>query len=340
MIMHNQTNRLYSADNIKAFLICCVVLGHLCEVLPFQGSSYLYLLIYSFHMPAFSFLTGMMATYHPGKIARNLVYPYLVFQLLYLVFCNQLLDQQKDIQFTKPYWLMWYLMATIVWHLAIPFLELVRPGRRWLALAAMMALSLAIGYDESISYYLSLSRILVMLPFFAAGFYFRRSAGYEKLAEALPQKSSRKRTAKLLLGTGALAAAVLLYLFRHDLRASWLYGSYPYEKLQYGAAVRGLSLGIAFVFIFLFLAIFPNRPLPLITRVGQHTMPVYLAHGFILRILQNGDFSIKDWADSRLEVLLLTAAMVLLLSSRPVRKLLAPLMHYPFGKTPARAASH
>ncbi|MFR1808670.1 MAG: hypothetical protein ACLSWV_06955, partial [Pygmaiobacter massiliensis] len=65
-----------------------------------------------------------------------------------------------------------------------------------------------------------------------------------------------------------------------------------------------------------------------------------LAHGFILRILQNGDFSIKDWADSRLEVLLLTAALVLLLSSRPVRKLLAPLMHYPFGKAPAHAASH
>lgn len=339
MIDH-QTNRLYRADNIKAFLICCVVLGHLCEVFPFEGSSYLYLLIYSFHMPAFSFLTGMMATYDPRKIARNLVYPYLVFQLLYLVFCNELLDQQKDIQFTKPYWIMWYLMATIVWHLAIPFLELVQPRRRWLALAGMVAVSLAIGYDESVSYYLSLSRILVMLPFFAAGFYFRRSAGYEKLVSEPAEMRQRSRVAKLLLWTGATAAAVLLYLARHDLRASWLYGSYPYEKLHYGVAVRGLSMVIAFIFIFLFLAVFPNRPLPLITRIGQHTMPIYLVHGFVLRLVQDGEFALKSWVDSRAEVLLLTAAMVLILSSAPVRRLLTPLMRYPFGgKAPARAAN-
>lgn len=337
--MENQTSRLYSADNIKAFLICCVVLGHLCEVLSFEGSSYLYLLIYSFHMPAFSFLTGMMATYDPKKIARNLVYPYFVFQLLYLVFCNQLLDQQKDIQFTKPYWLMWYLLAVIVWHLAIPFLELVRPGRRWIALGVLIALSLLIGYDESVSYYLSLSRILVMLPFFAAGFYFRRSAGYETLCAALPHHPRRSRSARLLLCAGADAAAGLLYLARHDLRASWLYGSYPYEKLQYGAAVRGISMLVAFVFIFLFLALFPNRPLPLITRIGQHTMPVYLVHGFVLRLLQNGTLDLQGWADTRLEALLLTGAMVLVLSSKPVHTLLSPLMRYPFGGLFARAGS-
>ena len=86
--MKKKKERLMAVDNMKAFLIGCVVLGHLCEVIKFPYSSYLYLLIYSFHMPAFVFLSGFCSSreVHYDKIARNYVYPYVVFQILYVLF--------------------------------------------------------------------------------------------------------------------------------------------------------------------------------------------------------------------------------------------------------------
>ena len=51
--------RDYSLDNVRFVLIFSVVFAHLLEVCtPFKGSSLIYKIIYSFHMPAFVFLFG------------------------------------------------------------------------------------------------------------------------------------------------------------------------------------------------------------------------------------------------------------------------------------------
>ena len=43
-----------------------------------------------------------------------MIYPYLVFQTLYVIFANQVLEKDADMQYTTPYWLLWYLFAIIV----------------------------------------------------------------------------------------------------------------------------------------------------------------------------------------------------------------------------------
>ena len=49
--------REYRYDNLKAFLIFCVVLGHVLKRFGMsEGADALYLLIFSFHMPAFLFV--------------------------------------------------------------------------------------------------------------------------------------------------------------------------------------------------------------------------------------------------------------------------------------------
>ena len=109
--------RNYQLDNLKCLLIFAVVLGHMLELYMGKdsGNRILYLVIYSFHMPLFAFVSGVFARYNPDKIKKNMIYPYLVFQTLYVIFANQVLEKDADMQYTTPYWLLWYLFAIIVW---------------------------------------------------------------------------------------------------------------------------------------------------------------------------------------------------------------------------------
>lgn len=68
--------REYKLDNLKFFLIFCVVFGHKLELFHAGG---LYKVIYFFHMPAFVFLSGYIAKFRPKKIVTSLICPYVFF---------------------------------------------------------------------------------------------------------------------------------------------------------------------------------------------------------------------------------------------------------------------
>ena len=77
--------RDYRFDNLKGFLIFLVVLGHAIE--KFQGKSLMisgsiYSVIYSFHMPAFIFISGFFTNkaqinqQYYRKIVKTLLIPF------------------------------------------------------------------------------------------------------------------------------------------------------------------------------------------------------------------------------------------------------------------------
>src|SRR5690625_3778578 len=77
-------------DNAKVVLIFLVVFGHMIQ--PFIGDSHgmntLYMWMYTFSMPAFIFLAGFFAKGSGTKeyvlnLAKKLLLPYVIFQLLY-----------------------------------------------------------------------------------------------------------------------------------------------------------------------------------------------------------------------------------------------------------------
>ncbi|MCD8365289.1 MAG: acyltransferase family protein, partial [Clostridiales bacterium] len=75
--------RDFHFDNIKAVLIFLVVLGHVFRNLGANGDEYLvYKIIYSFHMPAFLFISGYFMKYNPKKFFAGLVPLYLLFQTI------------------------------------------------------------------------------------------------------------------------------------------------------------------------------------------------------------------------------------------------------------------
>ncbi|MDI1538643.1 acyltransferase family protein, partial [Staphylococcus aureus] len=90
--MTSLKERDYFFDNARAILILLVVFGHMLQ--PYtSGDKYLsalYLVIYSFHMPTFLFISGYFAKnidkpYYLEKISKRLIVPYMiVFALLCL----------------------------------------------------------------------------------------------------------------------------------------------------------------------------------------------------------------------------------------------------------------
>lgn len=273
--------RHFGLDAMRGFLIFCVVLGHVLEICPpFRERELLYRAIYSFHMGAFLFLFGYFAKFDPRRILRGYLLPYLVFQVLYILFLRHVLHTTRQMQFTTPYWILWYLLACAFYQLLIPFFG-VGSGKTHLAcLAGTLILSLAAGLDDTVGYYATVSRFLVYLPWFLLGYYARR---YED--RLLPW--FRKYRDYLLVLSLVIIGASLFYLHYGSFHRDALFGSYPYSKKDYILPDRLLFFVIGLGWTYFLLLLFGRcrRPLPLLTSLGQNTLPVFLLHGFVIKAI-------------------------------------------------------
>lgn len=273
-------------DNLRGILMLLVVLGHLLEHCgSFPGAGFLYRTIYSCHMPAFLFLTGYFARFDRKKIIRGLLIPYVLFQTVYLLFDAWLTGTETALQYTTPYWILWYLVASILYHLLLPMYDAVDRQQQLLALGITFGLSLAAGFDATVGYPLSLSRFLVFQPWFLLGYYCHRGDRIPAVEDWCTQK---KIPIKILLTAGVcLGMAGIQWL---SIRPEVLYGSHPYAQLQYGPAERLFAGVTAFCWIgsgcLVLLPRLRGR-IPMLTALGQNTLPVYLLHGFAVRYIQH-----------------------------------------------------
>ena len=86
-------NRISYFDNARAILIYLVIVGHILS--KFIHDSHLlgtiYIFIYTFHMPAFTLISGFFAKkiYESGyllKITKKLLFPYILLQIFYNIY--------------------------------------------------------------------------------------------------------------------------------------------------------------------------------------------------------------------------------------------------------------
>lgn len=309
-----ERGRDYGFDNLRGLLMVLVVLGHLlerCGSIP--GAGYLYRTIYSCHMPAFLFLTGYFARYDVKKIITGLLVPYVLFQAAYILFDRWLSGEETVMQFTTPYWLLWYLMACILYQLLLPMYAAASGKQRGLALGITFLLSLLAGYDTTVGYRLSLSRFLVFQPWFLLGYYCRQGGW-------IPAAANRCREKEIPLQwilTGAVCVLVLL-MHLTAFRPELLYGAHPYGNLDYGPAERIFAAATALAWIGF--GCFVLQPLlrwrlPMLTALGQNTMPVYLLHGFAVRYIQKCQ---PGMLETPARVLLVAVLILAVLGNPPV----------------------
>lgn len=322
--------RLFAIDNMRAMLMICVVAGHLMEFMKFDGSGSVYAVLYSFHMPAFVFLSGLCcksAELSAEGMWRNIIWPYVVFQTLYITVSNLIWNVEVAYQIMTPYWMLWYMMAMFNWRIMLFMAQAIK--YKWLALLIALAAALLAGFDTNIGYFLTMSRTIVLFPFFLGGFYAREySGGFEKLYE-----NGRGRMAPARAAAVAAGAALAWYVSGNleIFTPNALYCSMPYEWNTGDVGVRARLMAAAWLWIAALATIAPRIRIPIFTNIGQNTLTVYLLHGFIMRgLMYNSGIW---WNLPRIAtVIILAVGIPVLLTTKPVVFLARPFMKWPFGK--------
>lgn len=309
--------RLYKFDNARFFLMFLVILGHFLEITKGYGNeALLYRIIYIFHMPAFIFVSGYFAKYKPKKILLHFIFPYVIFQFLYQLFDFYLLNTNTDkklvFQFTTPYWILWYLLVMIFYYLLIPLIDTDKKYPKYFILISSFLLSLLSGYDTSIGYYLSLSRFFTFLPFFVAGYYVGCDNDIQNKLECYGCKCWFK-----ILNIISICFACF-YIWRNkNINAFALYGSCSYSAAKYNMITKLLLLLFAFsgiVFLF-FVPSKLNSKLPIISHIGCHTMPIFLLHGFFIKLIAKYGFPAHDSIKNLLWIFVFIFAIMILLGN-------------------------
>jgi fucose 4-O-acetylase-like acetyltransferase len=312
--MKTETTRYYYIDNIRAVLILLVIFGHLLETVEFAQKDFLYHVIYAFHMPAFAFLSGLCYKRKDkpaGRIGRFLLI-YIVFQVLYVLFNNYALDNPLPFQFTTPYWILWYLVAMIFWTIAADYLDFSIISGLFV-IAVSVVLALAIGYETTFGYNMSLSRIVSFFPFYITGVYIskfreRLSVGVRKIPGAIWKLASLLAVVVCVLNIWEKSAHI---------NRKWLYDSYPYAEMEYNASIRLIFFIVAAAFIFFFMSYAFNKRIPVFSAIGKNSLTVYLLHGFVVKYLDHIEWS-QQMVHPLATCILLAAVLALIFSSRPV----------------------
>ncbi|VAW51596.1 hypothetical protein MNBD_GAMMA05-1471 [hydrothermal vent metagenome] len=272
--------RNYRLDNVKYLLILFVVFGHLVEPLINQSAVFkvLWASIYSFHMPAFALISGVLSkpelsSSDIGKSIRTILIPFIAFTVLYeaynLIESGHISGYSKKLQ---PYWILWFLYSLFIWRLMLPVLLKFR-----FPILLTVLVAVASGYFNSINYFLGVSRTLYFLPFFLIGY---------KLAPKILMPVSLTLPFKSIL-LAILIGNVLLFIVFNDASHEWMYGSYSFKRLGvHGWSAGGIRLALMTTSVLTILSILflmPDKKIWCSER-GRHSMHVYAWHGFLIKL--------------------------------------------------------
>ncbi|MBR3317238.1 MAG: acyltransferase family protein [Atopobiaceae bacterium] len=276
--------RDYRMDNLRCVLIVLVVFCHLMVRFawgPVTGT--LYQVIYVFHMPTFVFVSGYFARWRPAKVVRNLLIPYVQFQLLAVAYNDLLAGREPLSNFTLlvPEWTLWYLLACMLWYATCPLLERARTQQDRLKVVGIaFVASILAGCIPWIGKTLSLSRVFAFYPFFCAGFY----AGKLRASQIISSLSRPQLWQARLASLAAVAVLMALHFAHGAAPAVVLHRSLPYSS-AWDFVARTLLQLAACAWCALLLVITPSQELAVVSEVGRNTMSIYLLHPWVIHLL-------------------------------------------------------
>ncbi len=271
-------------DNIKFVLITYVVTGHM--IYLFLGDSVLakgvYLWIYSFHMPAFLFLSGMFSKHAVETKNSRRILDYLAIYLLMKTLqsvANYFVNGKITFRFFWEAGPGWYALAMAVYIFMSSILKDV--DKRKLLLLAVLAGCMA-GYDNHLGDHFASARIATFYPFFLLGLYLKP----EEI------KKTMKKPVQIILGIILCVTFISAVLYTE--RFYWLLklfkGKYSYAQ----AGVIGLRGPVYRFLLYIGMLLMAYCVCAVISSkkkwysdIGRNTLPIFIFHPAAIIVLMN-----------------------------------------------------
>ena len=279
------TKRIYKWDNLKCFLIVMVVIGHFVnQYAPISNTmKSLSLFIYSFHMPLFIFLSGLLQKRWSQRCKfqwdKPLYYIMIGYALKVCIYGIKILFHQKAVfQWFEGTGIPWYMFAMAAF-MVIAYL--IKELPLWFVLPISILAACLAGYDENIGSFLYLSRIIVFFPFYYTGY----CLDIKKLQEVL------NKTWIKCLSAIFLTDMILYTLAKIEDNYSYIRlftGRNAYSLINVescGAVHRLMFYVIAFLMGIAIISLIPNCKVPVVGTVGARTLQIYFWHRLILYVL-------------------------------------------------------
>ncbi|MGN0298837.1 MAG: acyltransferase family protein [Lachnospiraceae bacterium] len=268
--------------NLKLLLIFLVIFGHGIEP-QIENSNCIkeiYRVIYMIHMPLFVFLSGLFLKNLELCLrqAKRSIGLYCAIQGILVV--GNAVSLKGTFSFWKPYWHLWYLMSLSVWTLIVGLWQLiVKRYPKWnslwiksLVLLISLGVSCLSGAVPQINRMYSMSRTLVFFPYLWLGVFCQ--VNWKRI---------------WWLGGLALTGGILLLVIcGENIPTTFLYHASGYQtfhmSLMEGIQMRMLCYLIALCLGIGILCLLPDIHISF-SKAGINTMPAYLIHGFVIRVL-------------------------------------------------------
>lgn len=279
------SKRIQKWDILKCFLIFLVVLGHVADFYTKESPAMrnLYLLIYTFHMPLFIFVSGLFSKKTVNEKKKDRIFGYLdlylVIKIIFFVYYLIAYGKFTFSLFTEAN-LPWFMLALAAFAAITMLIKDFSP--KYVLFFSILLACIA-GYDPEIRSFLSLSRIIVYYPFYYLGYILDA-----KKIEAHCRKKSAEFAAVIIL------AAAITTAFVFGEKIYWLRplvtGLNPFAALgDYSNSGFLLRLGfyaVSGLICYAVTVLTPEKtPLGFAAKIGQRTLPIYAFHYIILFIL-------------------------------------------------------
>ena len=301
---NSYNSRVETLDIYKGLLIFLVVWGHF--MMPLIDREYpvarrLFLLIYSFHMPAFIFLSGYF--YYGSWKKRGTVFNSICsWIVLYcamkmLLNCSDILfyGEKKLIpNFLHESYAPWYILVMIIFKLLLLPIEFIQKINKkdigtniYLILLITFSACLSMlnmPWQEKVGDFLALDRVVSFAPFFYMGMLYKKylSSGRVSVFE---------KTNKPLFITGAVFTATFIIFFSIiGPYTRMFYGTWGYVLVYENMAsifkgvlnsLRAVFIPYALCIAYFFFVLINKKEFfltPFLKKFGVYSLPIYVFH--------------------------------------------------------------
>ena len=275
-------------DSLKFFLIFLVLVGHCLDInLGLHSNNALFRFIYSFHMPVFVILSGIM---FKEKGVKKLIVGCITLAITYLVF--QLLYGGKTLEYKGGsilgFWYqgflynvthlydpadgLWYLVSLFFWRIFLNYTPQNIKNKTILHFCLIIGISLLAGFVP-LGRIMSFQRTFAFYPLFVFGYYLKD--WYVKL-----------RSIPKLVPVAVLLLYVVLIFFTSVPPINVLLQRTPYDTANIAMSIlsKGFFYAWTIPISLSVISLFPD--IKLFSKEGSYTLFYYMYHMFFVLLFR------------------------------------------------------